>query len=244
MSGGANESTRALLKLAQGGDRKARDTLVEENLALVKYLVRRFLDRGKEYDDLFQYGCMGLLKAIDRFDLDYDVAFSTYAVPVIIGEIRRYLRDDHPLHIARSISDNARRIEEYLQSAEQNGEALPSPEAIAAALGLNAEDVVLALNARQRVRSLSEPVSGGEDIALQDTLGAEPMAAVDDRLLLQELLARLSEKERTLLVRRYFYAHTQTQIARDTGMTQVQVSRLEKRLLRRMRELAEGAQPS
>ena len=244
MSGGANESTRALLKLAQGGDRKARDTLVEENLALVKYLVRRFLDRGKEYDDLFQYGCMGLLKAIDRFDLDYDVAFSTYAVPVIIGEIRRYLRDDHPLHIARSISDNARRIEEYLQSAEQNGEAPPSPEAIAAALGLNAEDVVLALNARQRVRSLSEPVSGGEDIALQDTLGAEPMAAVDDRLLLQELLARLSEKERTLLVRRYFCAHTQTQIARDTGMTQVQVSRLEKRLLRRTRELAEGAQPS
>ena len=102
----------------------------------------------------------------------------------------------------------------------------------------------MALNARQRVRSLSEPVSGGEDIALQDTLGAEPMAAVDDRLLLQELLARLSEKERTLLVRSYFCAHTQTQIARDTGMTQVQVSRLEKRLLRRMRELAEGAQPS
>lgn len=243
MSAPANESTRAKLARAQQGDRQARDELVGENLALVKYIVKRFLGRGKEYDDLFQCGCLGLLKAIERFDLNYDVAFSTYAVPVIMGELRRYLRDDNPLHIARSISDNARRIEALREQKLVAGEAEPSLEAIGRELQLAPDDVLLALNARQPVRSLTEPAGGSEDILLQETLGVEVMADVEERLLLRELLAALPDAERTLLVRRYFFAHTQTQIARDTGMTQVQVSRLEKRILKRMRKLA-GIDPA
>ena len=183
---------------------------------------------------------MGLLKAIDRFDLNYDVAFSTYAVPVIIGEIRRYLRDDNPMHIARSIADNARRIEALRAERLQAGEPEPSLEALGRALNLSGADVVLALNARQPVRSLTEPASGNEDILLQETLGQECMAEVEDRILLRDLLAALPDAERSLLVRRYFYAHTQSQIARDTGMTQVQVSRMEKRILKHMRQMAEG----
>ena len=236
----ARQSVREKLALARQGDAAARAALVEENLALVKFVVKRFLDRGKEYDDLFQHGCLGLLKAIDRFDLNYDVAFSTYAVPVIIGEIRRYLRDDNPMHIARSIADNARRIEALRAERLQAGEPEPSLEALGRALHLSGADVVLALNARQPVRSLTEPASGNEDILLQETLGQECMAEVDDHILLRDLLAALPDAERSLLVRRYFYAHTQSQIARDTGMTQVQVSRMEKRILKHMRQMAEG----
>ena len=236
----ARQSVREKLALARQGDAAARAALVEENLALVKFVVKRFLDRGKEYDDIFQHGCLGLLKAIDRFDLNYDVAFSTYAVPVIIGEIRRYLRDDNPMHIARSIADNARRIEALRAERLQAGEPEPSLEALGRALNLSGADVVLALNARQPVRSLTEPASGNEDILLQETLGQECMAEVDDHILLRDLLAALPDAERSLLVRRYFYAHTQSQIARDTGMTQVQVSRMEKRILKHMRQMAEG----
>ena len=234
------QSVREKLALARPGDAAARAALVEENLALVKFVVKRFLDRGKEYDDIFQHGCLGLLKAVDRFDLNYDVAFSTYAVPVIIGEIRRYLRDDNPMHIARSIADNARRIEALRAERLQTGEPEPSLEALGRALNLSGADVVLALNARQPVRSLTEPASGNEDILLQETLGQECMAEVEDRILLRDLLAALPDAERSLLVRRYFYAHTQSQIARDTGMTQVQVSRMEKRILKHMRQMAEG----
>ena len=238
MSASDNESIRARIARAQQGDREARDALFAENLALVKYLVKRFLDRGKEYDDLFQHGCIGLLKAIERFDLQYDVAFSTYAVPVILGEIRRFLRDDHPLHVARSIGDNARRIEALREARRQEGAPDPSLEELAHSLDLSTSDVLLALNARQPVRSLSEPVTGGEDILLQETIGDEPMAAVEDRLLLRELIQGLPANERSILLRRYFYAHTQTQIAKDTGMTQVQVSRMEKRIINHLRQMA------
>ena len=243
MSVSANESTREKLALAQQGDPKAREELVRENLALVKYLVRRFLDRGKEYDDLYQYGCMGLLKAIDRFDLNYDVAFSTYAVPVIIGEIRRYLRDDNPLHIARSIADNARRIEALRADWVQAGKGEPSLEAIGSELGLTSHDLLLALNARQPVRSLTEPIGPNEEISLQETLGEDSMNEIEDRILLRELLRALPDSERTLLIRRYFYAHTQSQIAQDMGLSQVQVSRMEKRIIKHMRQMA-GAERS
>ena len=238
MSGALNESMRARLKLAQEGDLAARDALVRENLPLVRFLVRRFLDRGKEYDDLYQHGCLGLLKAIERFDLSYDVAFSTYAVPVIIGEMRRYLRDDNPLHVARSIAENARKIETLREERRRLGEEEPTVEGIGRALDLTPAEVVLALNVRQPVRSLNEPVGGNEDILLQETIGNEPMAEVEERLLLHELIKALPEKERALLIRRYYLSETQTQIAREMGMTQVQVSRMEKRILAHMRQMA------
>ena len=234
----ANQSAREKLVRAKEGDAEAREALVSENIPLVKYIVKRFLNRGAEYDDLFQYGCMGLLKAIDRFDPDYPVQFSTYAVPVIMGEIRRYLRDDGPIHVSRTIHEQARRIEQYAQQFELNEQRQPGIGEIARALGMDRGDVLLAMNSRSRVRSLSEPVGAEDGLRLMDVLGRECMGAVDRRLVLAELLRGLSREERALIVRRYFRAHTQTQIARDMGISQVQVSRMESRILKRMRALA------
>ena len=223
---------------ARSGDQLAREELVRENLALVKFIVKRFAGRGVEYDDLFQYGCLGLVKAVDRFDPAYSVRFSTYAVPVIMGEIRRFLRDDGPIHVSRTIHERARQVEAYVQAyaAEDGGQ--PSLAEIAGALGMEKEDVLLALNSRGRVRSLDEPVGGEGELCLKDVVGTEPMARVDARLTLSKLLRDLSDEERMLIVRRYFKAHTQTQIARDMGISQVQVSRMESRIIKRMRGLA------
>ena len=213
---------------------------MEENLKLVHYVLRRFRDRGAEYEDLYQYGCMGLLKAVDRFDPSYNVRFSTYAVPVIMGEIRRYLRDDGSVHISRTIHDNAVRIckfrEEFLNA---NGREADIHE-IAEATGLDAEAVMLAVNARRSVRSLNECVGGEGDIRLMDVIGEDRSEEIDCRLLLAQLLRGLEPEERTLIIRRYFRAQTQSEIARDMGISQVQVSRMEGRIIKRMRMSAEG----
>ena len=226
------------LSRARDGDKAARETLVEENLALVKFIVKRFAGRGAEMEDLYQYGCMGLLKAVDRFDPSYGVRFSTYAVPVIMGEIRRYLRDDGPIHVSRTIHERARKAQAYIEAFEAEHHRQPGIHEIAGALDLEPGDVLLALNSRGRVRSLDEPVGVGGELSLKDVVGTEPMASVDARLTLAKLLRDLSEEERTLIVRRYFKSHTQTQIARDMGISQVQVSRMESRILKRMRAQA------
>ncbi len=232
------QSARDKLIRAQAGDARAREELIRDNLALVKYIVKRFAGRGAEYEDLYQYGCMGLVKAVDRFDPGYDVQFSTYAVPVIMGEIRRYLRDDGPIHVSRTIHERARRVDEFMRAFEAEHARKPGVEEIAEGLGMDSGDVLMALNARRSVRSLNEPVRGDGDLRLMDVLGTEPMEAVDKRLTLSKLLRDLTDEERVLIVRRYFKAHTQTQIARDMGISQVQVSRMESRILGRMRKLA------
>ena len=223
---------------AQNGDLRVREQLVQENIALVKHLVKRFLNRGMDYDDLFQTGCLGLMKAIDRFDPGYAVQFSTYAVPVILGEIRRCLRDDGLIHVSRTIQEQARRVEAYRSASEAQEGRCPSISEIANALEMEASDVLLAVNSRNRLRSLSEPVSGESDTRLMDVVGCECMNAVDQRLTLSQLLEDLNAEERALILRRYFKSHTQTQIARDMGISQVQVSRMESRIIKRMRAMA------
>ena len=213
---------------------------MEENLPLVHFVLRRFRDRGAEYEDLFQYGCMGLLKAIDRVDPAYNARFSTYAVPIILGEVRRYLRDDGPVHVSRTIHDNAIRVERFREEYVKERAREPTVQEISEGTGLDVENVLLALNARQRVRSLSEPVGAEGGLRLMDVIGEESMAEVDARLTLKTLLMELSPEERTLILRRYFQAHTQTAIARDMGVSQVQISRMEGRILKRMRARAEG----
>lgn len=233
------QSTLKKLVQAQSGDAAAREALVQENLPLVHYVLRRFRNRRAEYDDLFQYGCIGLLKAIDRFDPEYGVRFSTYAVPIILGEVRRYLRDDAPVHISRTIHDHAMQVERFrVDFFQQNGRE-PEIAQICAELDLSREDVLLALNANQRVRSLQEPVAGEGDLRLMDTLGEESMAGVDSRLMLAQLLRQLQPEERAVIIRRYFHAHTQSAIARDMGISQVQVSRMESKILKHMRQQAE-----
>ena len=216
--------------------------MVRQNLALVKYIVKRFMGRGAEFDDLYQWGCLGLVKAIDRFDPDYPVQFSTYAVPVIMGEIRRFLRDDGLVHVSRTIHEQARRIETFGAEYEKREGRRPDVTEISEALGLERDSVVLAMNSKNRVRSLSEPVNGESELRLMDVLGTEPMRRVDNRLTLAKLIRDLPPKERAIIVRRYFQCHTQTQIAKDMGLTQVQVSRMESRILKRLRALAGGGQ--
>lgn len=211
---------------------------MKDNLALVKYIVKRFLGRGREFDDLFQWGCLGLVKAIDRFDPEYTVQFSTYAVPVIMGEIRRYLRDDGPVHVSRTIHEQAKKIEAFAARFEAETGRRPGVQEIAEGLQMDSESVVLAMNSRRRIRSLSEPVNGDAEVRLMDVLGTEPMQQVDQRILLSRLIRDLSGEERTIILRRYFQRHTQTQIARDLGISQVQVSRMESRILKRMRQMA------
>lgn len=236
MNGEAHQSTAQLLSKAKTGDAASREALVTENIALVKFIVKRFLGRGVEYDDLFQFGCMGLLKAIDRFDPAFQVQFSTYAVPVIMGEIRRCLRDDGPIHVSRTLRELSRRVEEYMGSAERpDGQSV---QEIADALGAERGDVLLALNARRPLRSLDETVGGEDGPRLKDIVGEDPMADVDQRLTLSKLLRELTADERTLILRRYFRRHTQAQIARDLGTSQVQVSRMESRILKKLREMA------
>lgn len=235
-----HESTRRLLQSAHAGDQEAREALVRENLPLVRHLVRRFQDRGREYDDLFQYGCLGLLKAIDRFDPSFGTAFSTYAVPVILGEIRRFLRDDGSIHVARSIKENARRVEEARQAIVRATGHEPTVDALCEAAGLMREDVLLALNARKGVRSLDACVDADGELPLGETLGADCMEAVEKRLLLGSLLKMLPREEMRLIAMRYFARRTQTDIAKEMGISQVQVSRMESRILKRLRQYAES----
>ena len=238
MSAERNKSTRDKLMRVRQGDLQAREELVEENMALVRYLVKRFAGRGVDSEDLFQYGCMGLLKAIDRFDPDFSVQFSTYAVPVILGEIRRYLRDDGPIHVSRTIHDNARRVEQFCADWRETHCEEPGVNEVAEGLNMSQEDVLLAVNARNRVRSLNEPIGTDGDLRLMDVLGDEPMRDIDSRLTLAKLLRDLPDEERTLIVRRYFKSHTQTEIARDMGVSQVQISRMESRIIKKMRKIA------
>lgn len=199
------------------------------------------MNRGADYDDLFQCGCVGLLKAIDRFDPGYDVRFSTYAVPVVMGEIRRWLREDGPMHISRTIQDQARRIRVFCDDFSQREGRSPGVGEIAEGLGMNREDALLALQSVSAVHSLNEPVGADGELRLMDTIGAEDCAdEVDGRLTLARLLGDLPPEERMLIVRRYFKSHTQTQIARDMGISQVQVSRMEHRILKRMRATMEA----
>ena len=228
-----------LLQSAREGDRQAREALVKENLPLVRHLVKRFQDRGREYDDLFQYGCLGLLKAIDRFDPAFGTAFSTYAVPVILGEIRRFLRDDGSIHVARSIKENARRVEEARQGMLQASGREPTVDELCEALDLDREDILLALNARQSVRSLDASIDADGELTLKDTLGTDCMEAVEKRLLLGSLLKALPREDMRVIALRYFQRRTQTEIAKEMGVSQAQVSRMESRILKRLREYAE-----
>ena len=204
------------------------------------YVAKRFKDRGAEYEDLYQYGCIGLMKAVDRFDPAYSVRFSTYAVPIIMGEIRRYLRDDGPVHISRSIHDNAVKIQRCIREYAQEHEREPTVDEICAASGLNRENVLLALNAARRVRSLNEPMGGEGEGTLMDTIGDTPMEQIDSRITLAQLLGELNDDERAIIIRRYFHAHTQSAIARDMGVSQVQISRMESRIIQKLRQRAQG----
>ena len=233
------ERTAELIRRSQDGDKEARDTLIQENMGLVHHVVRRFLGRGAEAEDLTQIGAIGLMKAIERFDLSYEVRFSTYAVPMIAGEIRRFLRDDSMLKVSRSLKElavKAAKLREKLFM--EQGEEPGIPE-LARQLGVEPEELVLACDSCSEVESLHKIIyqGDGEGVSLMERVEEkrDDQEALLTGMLVRELLDTLEPKERRLILLRFFYDKTQAQVAGELGMTQVQVSRAEKRILRKMR---------
>ena len=230
----------ALLGRAHQGDKEARDILTEKNMGLVHSIARRFQNRGVEMEDLVQIGSFGLLKAIDKFDTGYDVRFSTYAVPMITGEIKRFLRDDGMVKVSRSLKEEAARAYAVREELFFKTGREPALEEIAAELNIDREELVLAMESAVQIESLQKTIfqSDGSGISLEDKLPQEKnqQEEVLDRLLLEQMLGMLEPKERELIYLRFFMEKTQTCVAKKMGMSQVQVSRLEKKILSRLRE--------
>ena len=235
------EETLKYIKLAQSGDREAMNELVERNMALVRSIVKKYLNRGTEYDDLYQIGSMGLVKAIKNFDSSYGVRFSTYAVPMIAGEIKRFLRDDGMIKVSRTLKELAAKV---CAAQRELGTALgrdPGVQEIAEYIGETPEDIALALDASRPHVSIYEPVYGDEGEALvMDRITAEEDGTDTalDRVLLQQLMEILDSREKKIVVMRYFRDKTQSEIAAYLGISQVQVSRLENRIMEKLRERA------
>ena len=241
------DGTMALLLRAQQGDSDAKEQLAVQNLGLVGSVVRRFENRGHDREELFQIGSIGLLKAIEKFDVAYDVAFSTYAVPLIGGEIRRFLRDDGLVRVSRSLKEDGWRIRRAAEkiSGEKGREA--TMQELSAETGLAREEIAMALEANAEADSIDRCIyeEDGSELYLADRIAAEGAAGCDpekdrllDRLLVRQLLEKLEARERELITLRYFQDRTQVQTAQALGMSQVQVSRLEKKILLKMRREA------
>lgn len=221
------------------GDTEARNRVITENVGLIWSIVRRFLGRGQEADDLFQIGCIGLMKAVDKFELSYDVKFSTYAVPMISGEIKRFLRDDGMIKVSRTLKETAgkvRRVQEVLEG-EYGRE--PTLAELAASLQIAEEEIVMALDSSAEVESLDKTIyySDGNDITLMDKIAEEVdrNERLVNHMALKKILSELDEREQNLIRMRFFEDQTQTQVAEVLGVSQVQVSRMEKKLLLRLR---------
>lgn len=260
------DETAALIARSQAGDKKAREILVEKNLGLVHHIVKRFLGRGIDAEDLFQIGSIGLMKAIDKFDLSYDVRFSTYAVPMIQGEIKRFLRDDGMVKVSRTLKENGWKVRQSMDRLSQKLGREATMDELAKDTGLSPEDIVMAMEANIEVESIYRSVfqSDGNEVYLVDQVVAGGRAkggigqtaaggsGIDsygmgdgqdpekerllNHMLLEQLIGALDEKERELIELRYFQDKTQMEVAKRLRISQVQVSRMEKRILLRMRE--------
>ncbi len=232
--------TIELIKQARAGDKLAREQVIKQNMPLVYSIVRRFAGRGHDLEDLGQIGSIGLIKAVDNFNLDYDVKFSTYAVPLITGEIKRFLRDDGMVKVSRTLKENGYRVrrEAEILAGRLGREA--TLEELSAATELKKEDIVMALEAGNEVESLHKTVyqKEGSEISLMDRIPSEKDESeiVLNRMMLDQLLADLEDRERRLIELRYFHDKTQMQVAELLEMNQVQVSRMEKKILQSMRQ--------
>ena len=233
------EEKQELLERIQKGDKEARQKMINGNLRLVLSVVRKFVNRGENLDDLFQVGCIGLIKAIDHFDPSLNVRFSTYGVPMIIGEIRRFLRDNNSIRVSRSMRDTAYKAMQVKEQLTNENQREPTIDQIAEAMGRSKEDVVFALEAIVEPVSLYEPVysDGGDTIYVMDQIGD----TTDDKTWLEEIALResiekLGEREKKILSLRYMAGKTQMEVAQEIGISQAQVSRLEKNALERIKK--------
>ncbi|WP_018660519.1 RNA polymerase sporulation sigma factor SigF [Heyndrickxia acidiproducens] len=236
-----DEEVKDLIRRSQSGEQAARDLIVEKNMRLVWSVVQRFLNRGYEPDDLFQIGCIGLLKSVDKFDLSYDVKFSTYAVPMIIGEIQRFLRDDGTVKVSRSLKETGNRIRKARDELTKKHGRSPTVLELSEWLGITVEDVVMAQEAGKSPSSIHETVyeNDGDPITLLDQISDQNDQKWFDKIALQEAIRGLEERERLIVYLRYYKDQTQSEVADRLGISQVQVSRLEKKILEVMKERME-----
>jgi RNA polymerase sporulation-specific sigma factor len=234
-----NTKMRELLGRIKTGERQAREEMIQGNLRLVLSVIQRFNNRGENVDDLFQVGCIGLMKAIDNFDLSQNVKFSTYAVPMIIGEIRRYLRDNNPIRVSRSLRDIAYKALQVRDALTSKNGQEPTIAEIAAVLNIDREEIVFALDAIQEPISLFEPIyhDGGDPIFVMDQISDDK--DLDNQWLegisIREAMSRLNDREKEILKMRFFDGRTQMEVAEEIGISQAQVSRLEKTALKNIR---------
>jgi len=228
----SNDEITELLRRTKEGDSAARQELIAGNLRLVLSVIQKFLSRGENVDDLFQVGCIGLIKAIDNFDISQNVRFSTYGVPMIIGEIRRYLRDNSPIRVSRSMRDLAYKVLQVKERLMGEAQKEPSVDEIAQALDIRREDVVFALDSILDPVSLHEPVytDGGDTICVMDQVGDTKNTDESwlEQIALNEAISRLSQREKHILALRFYDGKTQMEVASEVGISQAQVSRLEK----------------
>ena len=235
-----NDETQALLLRAKQGDMKAREELIAGNLRLVLSVIQRFANRGENADDLFQVGCIGLIKAIDNFNTDLDVRFSTYGVPMIVGEIRRYLRDNSTMRVSRAMRDTAYKVLQAKEAYMAEHQREPTVDEIARMLELKREEVVFALDAIVDPVSLYEPVysDSGDTICVMDQVRDSKNTDENwlEQIALREAMKRLDDRERRILSLRFYEGKTQMEVSTEVGISQAQVSRLEKNALRQIKK--------
>ena len=234
-----------LIKKARAGEKEAREVLIEQNLGLVRHIVKRFLGRGYEAEDVFQIGVIGLIKAIDKFDTEYDVKFSTYAVPLITGEIKRFIRHDGMIKVSRNLKENGIKIKMAREKLAGKYGREPSIDEVAKEAFSTVEEVVLAMEANVQVESIYKSVyqSDGNELFMVDQLADESGNAHEEvlnHLLVNQLLNGLGKEEQKLIILRYYQDKTQMEVAKVLGISQVQVSRLEKKILLGMRQKMKG----
>lgn len=238
------DETSVLIEKSHAGDKEAREILIEKNLGLVHHIVKRFLGRGYEQEDLFQIGCIGLMKAIDKFDLQFAVRFSTYAVPMISGEIKRFLRDDGMVKVSRRIKENGWKIARAKAQLQEQLGREPTISELAEKALLPMEEIVMAMEANVEVESIYKSVyqGDGNEIFLVDLLRdqSNEKESLINKMVIRQLIEELQGEERTLILLRYFGNKTQVEIAGELGISQVQVSRMEKKILKRMRQKIVG----
>lgn len=235
------ESWRIAIQKAQGGDKAERDALVTDNVGLIYMVLKRFNNRGYEKEDLFQIGVIGLLKAIDKFDLSRELSFSTYAVPMIIGEIRRFMRDDGMIHVSRQVKDNARKIAIVKEELKKMNNCDPTLAELEKETGLTSDEILMAMEATSEVESIYQPIGSGTDgnqMVLADQLEDSEKKEIEliNHITVVQLLDSLEAKDRKLIELRYMEGKTQSESAKELGMNQVAVSRMEKKILLSLRK--------
>lgn len=233
----SNDETLNLLNLAQSGDNNAKEILICENSPLIKSVIRRYKNKGVEDDDLYQLGCMGFVKAINNFSVEYNVKFSTYAVPMIAGEVKRFLRDDGSVKVSRSIKHNAILIKNFIINYQAKNGTEPSIEQISKQFNMDSQDVVLTMEASTQFVSIDDKFDDEDDSLAERTQDGFSPEKLNDKIALRDMINSLPAREKQVIIMRYYLDKTQSEIASTLGVSQVQISRIENKVLQNFKEM-------